>query len=244
MDMKALSIISGVIFIAITLSAIVIVYDAGVPIIKRMQSSASIDRMRGVFSDLDRVIGEVSSEGTGSKRTVYMKIDPGKVTVNDTKNTITWELETDARVFDPRTTQTFGSMVMGSNLETSAFEENYSVTSPQLAAYKMENEHLAVYVRKIGSSSAYESFSTSDLLLGIYNKDLGQWMNNTNFFGAAVDAQESSMAANGTTTLLESGYNLPYATVAALVNSSYMKYYINFTLESGEDFLTIEAGAA
>ena len=40
--------------------------------------------------------------------------------------------------------------------------------------------------------------------------------------------------------LVDSGYNLPYATVSAFMNSSYLDYYINFTLQSGADFVEIE----
>ncbi len=242
MNMRGLSIISGVIFIAITISAIAIVYEAGTPVIKRMQASASVERMKEVFSDIDKVIRDVASEGTGSKRTLYLKIDPGKITVNDSEDAIYWEFDTDAKIIEPRTRQVFGNIVIGSNLETSAYESNYSVTNPQIPAYKMENEHLVVYIRKVGSSSEYEDFNTTDLLLGIYNKDLGIWFNNTNMFDVTVDNQASSRTANGTTTLLNTGYNLPYATVYALVNSTYMEYNVNFTLESGEDFLNVEAG--
>jgi hypothetical protein len=241
---KALSLVSSVIFIAITISAIAIVYEAGMPIVKKMQASASIEKMKDVFTDLDKVIRDVASEGTGSKRTVYLRVDPGTITVNDTEDAIYWELETDAKVIEPRTRQMFGNIAIGSNMETSAYEQNYSVTSPQIQAYKMENEHLVVYVRKVGSGSSYADFTTNNLLLGIYNKDLGAWFNNTNMFDVTIDSQATSRTANGTTSLLETGYNLPYATVSALVNSTYLMYYVNFTLESGEDFMKIEAGAA
>jgi hypothetical protein len=242
MDMGGLSIISGVIFIAITISTIAIVYEAGMPVIKKMQASASVEKMKDVFSDLDKVIRDVASEGTGSKRTVYLKIDPGKIVVNDTEDAVYWELDTDAKVIEPRTRQVFGNIVIGANMETSAYQENYSITSPQIPAYKMENEHLIVYIRKVGSGSTYEDFATNNLLLGIYNKDLGAWFNNTNMFDVTVDSQAGSRTANGTTTLMYSGYNLPYATVSALVNSTYMRYSVNFTLESGEDFIRIDAG--
>jgi hypothetical protein len=241
---KAISLVASVIFIAITISAIAVIYEAGMPVVKKMQAAAAVEKMKDVFSDMDKVIREVASEGTGSKRTVYLRVDPGKVTVNDTEDAIYWELDTEAKVIEPRTKQTFGNIAIGSNMETSAYEQNYSVTSPQIQAYKMENEHLIVFIRKVGSGSSYGNFSTNGLLLGIYNKDIGSWFNNTNMLDVSIDNQESSRTANGTTTLSESGYNLPYATVAALVNSTYLRYYVNFTLESGEDFMRIDAGAA
>jgi hypothetical protein len=243
MDLKGVSVISGVIFIAITISTIAIVYEAGVPTIKKMQAASSVEKMKDVFSDLDKVVRDVASEGTGSKRTVNLRIDDGKIVVNDTEDAIYWKLDTDAKIVDPRTKQVFGNIVIGSNLDTSAYEENYSVTSPQIPAYRMENEHLIVFVKKIGSSSAYENFNINNVLLGIYNKDIGLWFNNTNMFDATIDDQASSRIANGTTSLTTSGYNLPYASVTTIVNSTYIFYYVNFTLESGEDFIRIDAGA-
>jgi hypothetical protein len=244
MNRVGMSIISGVIFIAITISTIAIVYEAGIPVVKKMQASASIEKIKDVFSQLDTVIRDVASEGAGSKRTIYLNVDPGKVVVNDSEDSIYWTLDTDARVIDPRTRQVFGNIVIGSNLETSAYQENYNVVSPVVSAYKMENEHLIVYIRNIGNGTTYQSYNTNQLLLGIYNKDLGIWFNNSNMFDVTIDGQATSRTANGTTALDTTGYNLPYATVSALVNSTYMKYYVNFTLESGEDFLRIDANSA
>jgi hypothetical protein len=40
--------------------------------------------------------------------------------------------------------------------------------------------------------------------------------------------------------LEQTGTDLPYATVSAYMNSAYANYFLNFTLESGADFITIE----
>jgi len=42
----------------------------------------------------------------------------------------------------------------------------------------------------------------------------------------------------------QTGEDLPYATVSAYMDSNYANYFVNFTLESGADFLTIEGAAA
>lgn len=240
---KGISVLSGVIFLAITITAVFIIYQAGVPVIQRMQAAAAVDRMKGVFAELDEIIKQTASEGKGSKRTFHMRIDPGMVIVNQTEDSIYWELETDAEVVSPRASQRLGNLVIGANMETKVYEGNYTYSSPETECYIMENEHLAVYVRKIGSPSSYASYSTSELLVGVYNKDMKRWLNNTGFLDISIDFNETSKTGNGYTDPSVSGYNLPYGTVSAYMNSSYIGYYVNFTLESGADFIEIDASA-
>lgn len=238
---KGISVISAVIFLAITVTAVFLIYQAGVPIIQRMQSAAAIDRMKDVFTELDEIIKQTASEGKGSKRTFHMRIDPGKVIVNQTEDAIYWELETDAEVMSSRTSQRIGNMIIGANMETKVYEANYTYSSPETACYVIENEHLVAYFKKIGSTSSYSSYSTSDLLVGVYNKDMNRWLNNTGFLDISIDFNATSKTGNGYTIPSELGYNLPYGSVYAFMNSSYIQYYVNFTLQSGADFIEIEA---
>ena len=238
---KGITMVSAVLFLAIVITAVFLIYQTAVPIINRMQVSAAVERMKGVFSELDEIIQQTASEGKGSKRTMYMRIDPGKVVVNSTQDTIYWELETNAEVISPRTYQRIGNIVIGANMETMVYEGNYTYSSPETECYIMENEHLRVYVRKVGSPSSLASIQTKNLLVAIYNKDMGQWLNNTGFFDMSIDFNETSKAGNGYTNPLDTGYNLPYGTVSALIDSDHMKYYVNFTLQSGADFIEIEA---
>jgi hypothetical protein len=236
-----ISVLSAVIFLAITVTAVFLVYQAGVPVIQKMQAAAAVDRMKGVFSELDDIIKQTASEGKGSKRTFHMRIDPGRVIINQTEDAIYWELETDAEVVSSRASQRIGNMIIGANMETRVYEANYTYSSPETECYVIENEHLVAYFKKIGSPTSYASFSSSDLLVAIYNKDMKRWLNNTGFLDISIDFNTSSKTGNGYTSPSELGYNLPYGSVYALMNSSYIQYYINFTLQSGADFIEIEA---
>ena len=239
---RGITILSGIIFLALTISATVIVYEAGVPVIKRMQAAAILEKMKDTFTELDKIIRQVASEGAGSKRTVYLSIDTGKLTVNETEDTIIWEFDTDAFILSPRTSQQFGNIEIGSNMKTRAYEGNYTLSSPEIPCYIMENEHLKVYIKKIGSPGSYESYSTNQLAVAIYQKDKGVWLNNTGFLEILLDNAESSKSGTGYTALERTGNHLPYATVTAWMNSTYAQYWINFTLQSGTDFLEIGAG--
>ena len=176
MKRLGVSLLSGVIFLALTISATVIVYEAGVPVVKKMQAASVIDKMQGTFSELDKIVRQVASEGVGSKRTVYLSIDTGQLVINKSQDSIYWTFSTDAPVLSPRTSQQYGNIVIGSNMETKAYEASYTGRTPSVPSYVMENEHLKVYVRKAGSSASYAAYNTSDLVLGIYHKDLDEWL--------------------------------------------------------------------
>lgn len=235
--MKGISLISGVIFLAFTITAIVVVYEAGTPIIQRLQTSATVDKMKSTFADLDKLIQQVAAEGKGSKRTAYLRIDAGTLTVNETKNTIEWEVDTPALIVSPRTYQQFGNVIIGSNLETTT---NKTVTYNGEPAFLLENEHLRVYINRTGSASSYTTYNTSTLLLAIYNKGTQGWLDYPNILEITLDNNANSGYGSGYTSLQKEGKNLPYGRVTAYLESLYgVNYYINFILESGTDFLEI-----
>lgn len=235
--LKAISLISGVIFLAFSITAVFIIYEAGRPVIERMQTSTAVERMRTLFTDLDKVIQEVAAEGKGSKRTAYIRMDLGTLTINGTEDTVAWEIDSKQAIFSPRTSQQFGNIVIGSNLETKTYESTCVGTD----AYILENEYLKVCIKKIGSASNYTSYNTSQLLLGIYQKDLAQWLD-LKSLEISVDDETSSETGIGYTKLEKTSSNLPYGEATAYLQSDYgVNYYIHFILESGADFLTIRA---
>ena len=237
--MKAIALISAVIFIGLTLAVTVIVYNAGMPVVMRMQHAAAVEKMKGVFSETDRIIEDVASEGNGSKRTVNLRFDIGILTLNGSSDRLYWDFDSESLLVSPRTSVGFGNVVFGSKLETSAYEGTYGITQ----AYVLENEHIRACFRKIGSPSSPQAYGTSQLLLAVYQKDLGQWMP-LQSLEISLDNDPGSEAGTGYTVLEQAGSDLPYATVSAYMASGYANYFINFTLESGADFLIIEGSEA
>ncbi len=236
MKKKGISLISAVIFIGLTISVIALVYQAGMPIVDKMQASAAIERTKNNFVKLDDIIQRVASEANGSRRTLSFKIDPGELVVDDANDIIYWIFETSAPVFSPRTASYYGNLAFGSNLETKAYEGDYS----GIQSYILENKHLKVYIRKIGSSDNMQNYETSNILLGVYQKDLGKWMDAA--LEISIDDDISSISGTGYTKLEKPGSALPYGKVTAYMYSSPINYFINFTLESGADFIKIEGG--
>jgi len=237
--MKAIALISAVIFIGLTLAVTVIVYNAGMPVVMRMQHAAAVEKMKGVFSETDRIIEDVASEGNGSKRTVSLRFDIGTLTLNGSSDKLYWDFESESLIASPRTSTGFGNVVFGSKLETSAYEGTYGATQ----AYVLENEHIRAYFSKIGSPTNQEVYSTSGLLLAVWQKDLNQWMP-LQSLEIGLDNDPSSKTGSGYTVMEQTGTDLPYATVSAYMASGYANYFINFTLESGADFIIIEGSEA
>jgi archaellum component FlaF (FlaF/FlaG flagellin family) len=233
--MKAVSLVSAIVFLAITISAIGLIYTTGMPIIERMQEAAAVEGMKNSFVELDKLIQRVASEGNGSRRIVDMEIDIGRIAVDPTQDTVLWGLETENPIVSARSAQNLGNLVFGSNLETSLTEATYKGN----AAYALENEHLIVYVGEIGSAEGPVAYSTEDLVMGIFLKDSSEWAP-LESVSISLDGEVSSMTGNGYTIPRMLGPNQPYGEVKAYMNSSYADYVITITLESGADFITIE----
>ncbi|RLJ05847.1 MAG: hypothetical protein DRP18_02185 [Candidatus Aenigmatarchaeota archaeon] len=234
---KGIALISAIILIGITIVAVGIIYNSAVPIVKKLQISGETEKMKQVFNKLDEIVIDVASGGKGTRRTVYLTMGLGRLWLNSSDNSLYWKTETSAKVVSPRTQQKTGNLIFGSNLETYANETQYNGTD----AYVLENEHLRVYIRKIGSPQNPEHYKTSDLLLSVYNKDIRKSLD-LDGLEISIDSNPLSVSGQGYTVLSEKGKNLPYATVTAYMSSGYIDYYINFTLESGEDFIIIRGG--
>jgi hypothetical protein len=233
--MKAISLISGVLFLAFLIAATWIVYSTSIPTLQKIQCSATMEKMKNSFVNLDKIAREVASGGEGSKRTIDINIDEGEIHVRGENNTIYWEYECPEAIVSPRTFQTIGNVIFGSNLDVSAYE---GVCSGE-TSYILENSHLKACFKKIGSPSNFTSYNTSDILLYLYQKDLGEVLP-LEYLEITLDDDQTSKEGIGYTQLERQGYNLPYGEVTAYIESNYgINYRILFILESGGDFLII-----
>ncbi len=233
--MKGVSLISAIVFLAITISAIGLIYTTGMPIIEKMQEAAAVEGMKNSFVELDKLVQRVASEGNGSRRIVDMEIEVGRIAVDATQDSVVWGLETENPIVSARSAQNLGNLVFGSNLGTSLSEDSYKGND----AYVLENEHLIVYVGRIGSVEGTVAYSTEDLVMGIYLKDSAEWAP-LERVSISLDGEESSMAGSGYTIPRMLGPNQPYGELKAFMNSSYVDYVITITLETGADFIMIE----
>ncbi len=230
--MKAVTLISAVVFIAITVSAMALIYQTGLPVIKRMQATAALDSMTAAFTDLDQTIQRVASEGNGSRRIFDLDSGPGRLSLDPEGDELSWRLDAEGSAVRPRSARYLGNVASGSSLGASMHEGSLGGEP----AYVLENGHLRVFIRDIGSSQHYE---TGTLLMGVYQKDLGEWLP-MDWLNISLDGEASSQSGTGYTVPERLGENLPRGKVMAFMDSSYANYSVSFSLESGADFLLIE----
>lgn len=238
-NFHGITLIAGVIFIGLVIAATIIVVQGGLPVVKKIQSASTIEQMKTSFTDLDKIIREVSSEGRGSKRTIQLRIEEGQANINSSDNTLFWVSETDAHIISPRTSQRFGNLVIGSNLETKTSEAQFPFNT-SISSFKLENSHIIVYIKKIGTLNNPANFNTNQLVLGIYQKDLREWLSIPGLVKISLDNNILSESGTGWTVLEQTGNHLPYGQVKAFINTSYASYNIIFTLESGTDWIGVE----
>lgn len=234
--MKAVSMISEAVFVAIAVVMVFLVYSMSAPVIASMHASSVFEQTKSLMLSIDGAIQDAASQGRGSRSTLYVTTGGGELVLDEEQDTLKWTFPTDAQIISPRSMTRAGNLVMGSELRTMAYENESA------GAYALENERLIVHIMKAGSVSSPVPYNTSSLLMGVYNKDLRAWMNLSRL-EISVDGEPSSTNGTGYTQLSETGYALPRGQVMARISTGYEfmhNYTVIFSLESGADFLTVE----
>ncbi len=232
--MRAIALISGVIYIALMITATIIAYNAFLPSIKKLQEAGIAQQMEKAMAEIDGKIAAVAGEASGSRRLVPVEIKAGRLVANGSQDAVYWEMQANAMIASPRTARKTGNILFGSQLDTKAYETSYK----GIPAYAMENEHLLMYIRKIGGRERYSPIDTSGIILNILQKDTSKWLDGE--VSIKVDDKDSSGRGMGYTALEETGNNQPYATAIAFVASAEGNYTVYFILESGADFLQVK----
>lgn len=223
---KAISpLLAGALYIGIISAAIILVVEIGGPAIVKMQDVAALEQAKDALSNLDRVIGDVASEGTGSTRLVPVQIKKGNIFVESATDKTYYSLDTKAELISPRTRKDVGNMFFSSNANVEVTDSGTEIT--------VENEHWRVVFNKTGNSSEFAPINTSALIKSIYLKDAVRYLNAT--ISVEVDADPASAVGNGYVYAQKTGKGLARGTVIAHVNNTAADYNLYFTLESGRD---------
>jgi hypothetical protein len=235
--MKGMTFLAEAVLLAVTVVMVFLVYTMSAPVIASMQASSTFGQTQTAMLDLDSAIQNAASQGKGSRSTLYFTSGAGVLQLDPDKDMILWTLSTDANVVSPRSMSRAGNMVSGANLRAAAYENESA------GVYALENDKLIVHILKVGSASAHAYYNTSDLLVGVYNKDLGRWMGLSRL-DVSLDGSPTSQNGTGYTELSAEGYALSRGEVMAHMHSGYaymQNYTIIFSLDAGADFMTIEA---
>lgn len=217
---------SAVLYVLMTAIIMVIVLEAGVPLLKEMRDKAVFVQTRDNFISLNQHIEDVSNAGPGSQRLVPIQVKKGYLKVDNEK--IKWYMDTTADVIEPMTKISTGNVKIASDSDVDAYASgDYLI---------MENFYIHAGFNKIGNESYYENITSTTILDYMKFRGTGALANGTYSF--LVDG--SSVSGNGYTKLDEAGYDKDKAILRAFINTtSGTNYTIIFTMYGDADFMTI-----
>jgi len=219
--------ISAVLYTLIAVAIMVIVLEAGIPIIKGLKEKSAFERSRDVMAALDQQIEDVASEGQGSQRVVPIDINFGKVDISN--QMLRWKIETESEVVSPKTVTEMGNLVISSDIDVAAFEyTDY---------YIIENSKIWVNFSKNGTESSWKAINASQMINAIKFKGNNIFISGT--FEFYINESTTSNTGTGYTKLMQSGYNLAAATLKAHINATKFEYDMEFRVDSKADFIKI-----
>lgn len=220
--------ISAVIYVLVTVAVLVLVLEAGIPLLNSMRERAAYARAKETFANLDKQIEEVAREGQGSQRVISLEVPRGEVTVEGQK--LRWKLETDNKILEPRTKVDLGNLKVLADVDSAAAETG--------GFFIAENSRILVNFSKLGSESNWTAMNTSRIINYVkFKQDNSQTNITFNFY---INGTQSTGNGTGYTALLETGTGLATATLRAHVNSSSFEYDLLLHLDSKADFLRTE----
>lgn len=228
---------TAALYIGITIAAISAALTVGVPALENMQEASSIRKARTFMQDLDSAVQEVVSEGEGSTRTLQVNFDRGRLYFENETDSIVYELQTDAQVISPQSSQRFGNVILSSNADVTVENE----TIGGVDCYMMRNEHIEACIKNIGSSDNYQPINTSELLVTYNFTDPNPDKRFGGNMSVKLNGVDSTSYGDGFTQPERFGTFLGSGKVKATVTSDYgYTYDVIFALPTGSDFLKID----
>lgn len=217
--------IEAVLYILMTAIIMVVVLEAGIPILDKMKDKSIFIQTRDNFVSLSQHIEEVSNAGPGSQRLVPIEIKKGYLKVDNEK--VKWYMDTKAEIIAPMSKISLGNVKIASDSDVDAY------TSGDY--YVLENFYVLAAFNRIGNSSSYDNMTSTNILAYLKFKGTGGTTNGT--FTFLIDS--ATISGNGYTTM-ESGYDKDRGSVSAFINTTLgINYTITFTLYGDTDFLAV-----
>lgn len=220
--------ISAVIFIAIVVTVMVLVLEAGLPMLAKLKSRTELVRTEDTMQTLNQHITDVAAEGQGSQRVIPIQIGAGELSVASEQ--MKWKLESDAKLVEPMSYIEKGDLKITTNADVTSAQKGNS--------FIMENTRILANFSQIGNTTDLAAMNTSKIINYLQFKAKNDKVNGT--FEFRVGNNENSSIGTGYTQLVDTGTNIGTAKMLAFINSTPYDYKIEFTLESNADFLKID----
>ena len=216
--------ISAVIYVLIIIVVMVIVLEAGIPILDRARDRSTFTRTKDTMIALDQHIVDIANEGQGSQRVVPIEVPKGDIEVKNGR--MTWKLETSSKLIEPRTRMDQGNLVIAADVDVTASEFPDS--------YILENSRVLINLTKSGTPDNWTSINTSRLINYVESKAEGS--RTAGVFKFLIQKSENSTNGTGYTNLVDKGSGLTTGAVISHVNTTNYEYDLKISLDSKADF--------
>ena len=224
--------ISAILYIMIITVLMVIILNAGVPLLKNMQDKTVFSRSKNTFLALNEQIVDVSEEGVGSQRVVPIEIEKGSLALND--GALKWNLRTDARILESGQQIELGNLYISSNADVTS--------TSNTANYTLENTYVKATFHKCEDRSSCILNQTGMIMkLEFMDHESGTQTAAANDFQIDFGGS-TTWNYSGYSVLEDSGSSLGSAHVLFYVNNTNESYYtiVEFSLQSNRDFLEVK----
>ncbi len=222
--------ISAILYILIITVIIVIVLNAGVPILKNLQDKTIFTRQKNTFLSLNQQIKDISEEGVGSQRVIPVEIEKGHLELKE--GSLKWDLLTDAKILESGHEIDLGNLYITSNADVTAREyaNNYTLENTFIRASfaKCEDRNTCVLNESLMLGLIFKNPETGVEVAasGSFTVDFGD-----------ADAWDYS----GFSRLEDVGVSLGSSSIAYYVNNTNESYtIIEFQMESYRDYLNVK----
>jgi len=226
-------IISVVLLTLVSISAIYLVLYIAKPIIDRVYETAAVNEANQNLKIFDNLIREVASEGTGSYRTIWLKVSDGSYSVNNVSESFEYEHEVHRDVVQP------GTYIKQDNIFTIGATVGGALADQNSTHLILENDVLKVFLQRVGNEINFTNINTSQNIKAIQLKPTGLEICPLDS-SIQIGSDINSKWGTGYSKLVKKDRNLPRAEALFHISSSSgIVYDILYTLPGGADFLII-----
>ncbi len=221
--------ISAILYILIISVVMVLVLNAGVPIIKNLEDKTVFTRQKNSFLALNQQIKDISEEGVGSQRVIPLEVEKGTLELKS--GSLKWDMMTNAKILESGHQIDLGNLYITSNADVTATRSanDYILENTFIRAVFEACEDR--YVCKLNETSMLKELWFKNPNTGTATKAAGTF---TFDFGKG-----GTWEYPGFSRLEDQGTSLGAAKVVYYVNNTNSSVYtvVEFTLESYRDFL-------
>ena len=228
------SVISFAVIVLITVASVGIVLLIGLPVLDDARELGVLNEARQNMGLIDNLIRQVSSDGTGSLKTMNLKVTDGVYRVDGDTNKVTFDMELDSNILQENLFQQEGNFLTTIGGLASASQNSTHLT--------IENEIIRVTFDRVGNETNFIGINTSSIVNVIETKTSAGVIINPNSLGITIDGIANTSTGAGYSKLSVEGTDLREASVLAHVRSDTpgIEYEVLYTLRGGSDFMIVE----